>query len=76
MRAPHVVVLAAYALTFGARPASAQLSSTLDTTGVMEALRAEARATRAPGASIAVVMGDRIAFSAAIGTQSVEAGRR
>jgi len=59
----------------GPQAAFAQALPTLDTARVLAALEREARDTHAPGASIAVVIGDRIAFAAAIGTASVETGQ-
>ena len=59
----------------GVEAASAQTLPALDTARVLSALESEARETHAPGASIVVVIGDRIAFAAAIGAASVETGQ-
>lgn len=44
----------------------------LDTARVIATLRAEMQATAAPGASMAIVIGDRIAYAGAFGVRSVD----
>jgi CubicO group peptidase (beta-lactamase class C family) len=44
----------------------------LDTARVVAAIRAEMQSTAAPGASIAIVIGDRVAYAGAFGVRSVE----
>ena len=66
-------IVATYSIGF--HTASAQTLPMLDTARVLAALEREARDTHAPGASIAVVIGDRIAFAAAVGSASVETGQ-
>jgi CubicO group peptidase (beta-lactamase class C family) len=52
--------------------AAPRIAGTLDTARISAVLRAEMEATGAPGASIAIVIGDRIAYRAAFGVRSVE----
>lgn len=62
-------------LVLASRGLGAQPGGTpLDTARIGAALRAEAAATHAPGASIAVVVGDRIAYTNAIGVRDAETG--
>jgi CubicO group peptidase (beta-lactamase class C family) len=46
----------------------------LDTAQIASIFRAEFEATQAPGASIAIVHGDRIVFSRALGVRNIETG--
>lgn len=55
-------------------PASALRAQTLDTAAIGQVLLEEMRTSRAPGAAIAVVMGDRIVYEHASGVASVETG--
>jgi CubicO group peptidase (beta-lactamase class C family) len=47
----------------------------LDTVAVETAIRDEMRATRTPGAAIAVVIGDRVAYAKGFGVASIESGQ-
>ena len=47
----------------------------LDTLAIETAIRDEMRATRTPGAAIAVVMGDRVAYAKGFGVASIESGQ-
>jgi len=77
MRVMHrACFVAIAAMSVVAHPAAlAQTLPALDTARVLAALANEVRETHAPGASIAIVIGDRIVFAAAIGTTSVETGQ-
>ena len=55
--------------------AAPALSQTFDTTAFDEAVRAEMRATRAPGVAVAVVQGGRILFAKGYGVESMEEAR-
>jgi CubicO group peptidase (beta-lactamase class C family) len=46
----------------------------LDTTAIETAIRDEMRATRTPGAAIAIVIGDRVAYAKGFGVASIESG--
>ena len=47
----------------------------LDTIAIETAIRDEMRATRTPGAAIAVVIGDRVAYAKGFGVASIESGQ-
>jgi CubicO group peptidase (beta-lactamase class C family) len=47
----------------------------LDTIAIETAIRDEMRATRTPGAAIAIVIGDRVAYAKGFGVASIESGQ-
>ena len=55
-------------------PAFGLPAQTLDTAAIRQVLLEEMRTSRAPGAAVAVVMGDRIVYEHASGVASVETG--
>jgi CubicO group peptidase (beta-lactamase class C family) len=78
MRLHLAAALLAAPTALAARPCIASKSTSgpiaLDTVALDSTIRAEMRDLRAPGASIAVVVGDRIVFARGYGTTSVEGG--
>ena len=58
----------------GAQPRALPALPELDTIALDSTLRAEMRESRAPGAAIAVVVGDRVAFARGYGATSTEGG--
>lgn len=75
----HALVALPLALAaVGERPAAGRASRlalpALDTAALDSTIRAEMRDTRAPGASVAVVVGDRIVFARGYGATSIEGG--
>jgi CubicO group peptidase (beta-lactamase class C family) len=76
-RTPRTLLLAALAAGAPPAPASAQPPSPaapLDSAALVDTLRAEMRETHAPGAALAVVVGDRVVFARGFGVTSVEGG--
>jgi CubicO group peptidase (beta-lactamase class C family) len=66
-----VVLLSALSAT----TASAQLRS-LDSAAVVAAVEREMQSTRSPGASVAVIIGDRVAFERGFGVTNIERDER
>jgi CubicO group peptidase (beta-lactamase class C family) len=52
--------------------AAQRVPVTLDSARVVASIRAEMQSTASPGASIAIVIGDRVAYAGAFGVRSVE----
>lgn len=71
MLSRRLLVLLGAALTASARPVLSQ-GPALDTMAVIAAVQREMQATRSPGASVAVVVGDRIVFARGFGVTSIE----
>ena len=65
--------------TTSARPAlgpePAPPAFALDTIAIETAIRDEMRATRTPGAAVAIVIGDRVAYAKGFGVASIESGQ-